>query len=192
MATFPTERPLAESLTLCPATVGAGAVREGQQRLLALWFIFQTATKMASKVALCPELAACFSRVWGDTAGREDGQASCLAWSILTEVPHTLLAAFPMLPRGSSIAPQWRRNDKECENTLKVWYEVGMCTSTVLSWVCFWKTSPKEDSVSRRTAESQRKLSASYNLAGWMGQGTKPKSQNCILTWPPLLIAVNI
>lgn len=48
MATFPTEKPLAESLTLCPATVGAGGVREGQQRLLALWFILQTATKMAS------------------------------------------------------------------------------------------------------------------------------------------------
>lgn len=50
-----------------PNTVSSNSGYRGEpvkaNRLPALWFIFQTATKMASTVALCPELAACFSRL---------------------------------------------------------------------------------------------------------------------------------
>lgn len=50
-----------------PNTVPSNSGCRGEpvkaNRLLALLFIFQTATKMASKVALCPELAPCFNRL---------------------------------------------------------------------------------------------------------------------------------
>lgn len=84
---------------------GCRGASEGQHRVLALWFIFQTATKMASKVALCPGSLLQQTEVT-QQQGEMGRPAPGQAWSVLTEAPHTLLAAFPMSPLGSSTAPK--------------------------------------------------------------------------------------